>query len=49
LFSPQIAQVSALEEPEKRSNWLLYLLLILMGLSAFALGAAAWGKKTQGT
>jgi prepilin-type N-terminal cleavage/methylation domain-containing protein/prepilin-type processing-associated H-X9-DG protein len=48
LFSPQIAQVSA-EEPEKKSNWLLYLLLILMGLSAFALGAAAWGKKAQGT
>jgi prepilin-type N-terminal cleavage/methylation domain-containing protein/prepilin-type processing-associated H-X9-DG protein len=48
LFSPQIAQVSA-EEPEKKSNWLLYLLLILMGLSAFSLGAAAYGKKTQET
>ena len=46
LFSPQIAQVVA-EEPEKRSNWLLYLLLILMGLSGVALGAAAWGKRTQ--
>jgi prepilin-type N-terminal cleavage/methylation domain-containing protein/prepilin-type processing-associated H-X9-DG protein len=46
LFSPQIAQVGV-EEPEKRSNWLLYLLLILMGLSAMALGAAAWGKRTQ--
>ncbi len=44
LFSPQAGEILP-AQPEKASNWLLYLLLVLMGLSAFALGAAAWGKR----
>jgi prepilin-type N-terminal cleavage/methylation domain-containing protein len=43
VFSAQVGEIAP--EAGKKSNWLLYVLFILMVLGAFALFAAAWGKK----
>jgi hypothetical protein len=42
VFSAQVGEIAP--EAGKKSNWLLYVLFILMVFGAFALFAAAWGK-----